>query len=187
MIGFPDVQLSFIVNGLGGQLDLASNNPERNESNTCSQSQEFTRASVTDYMGDIFTTEDYLLDSLSQIGATATNIAVTPNKPNMHHYGGGLFYNTYECLDYAEEPVPEECVQEREGRLTSVSTSTVSTVPSAERLPKHCDIFFKDPSVTLKFPHSVTVVGYGEVRLQANHIWPIRFIRKQSNLVSIGV
>ena len=38
--GFPDVHLSFLINGLGGQLDSALNNPERNETKTCSQSRQ---------------------------------------------------------------------------------------------------------------------------------------------------
>ena len=41
--GFPDVHLSFLVNGLGGQLDSAINNPESNETKTCSQSRDLTR------------------------------------------------------------------------------------------------------------------------------------------------
>ena len=41
--GFPDVHLSFLLNGLGGQLDSAINNPESNETKTCSQSRDLTR------------------------------------------------------------------------------------------------------------------------------------------------
>ena len=41
--GFPDVHLSFFVNGLGGQLDSAINSPESNETKTCSQSRDLTR------------------------------------------------------------------------------------------------------------------------------------------------
>ena len=156
--GFPDVQLSFMVNGLAGQLDSAINNPESNETNTCSQTQDFTRASVTDYMSDIFTTEEHLLDAVSQIGATATNIAVTAD---MVFYGGGVYYNPQQCNDYLDEPVPEECQEERGGRLT-YTCLTVRGVNCAELMPLHCDIFFK-PSDTV-IPHSVAVVGYGEVR-----------------------
>lgn len=158
VVGFPDVQLSFIVNGLSGQLESADNNPESEEPNTCAQSQDFTRASVTDFIGDIFTTEDYLLDAVSQIGATATNIAVTPN---MQHYGGGVYYNTEECVDYVEEDIPEECVEQRAGR-TTYTCLNVNGVNCADLLPLHCDIFFKDPAVTGRNAHSVTVVGYGE-------------------------
>ena len=164
MVGFPDVQLSFIVNGLSGQLESADNNPESEEPNTCAQSQDFTRASVIDFMGDIFTTEDYLLDAVSQIGATATNIAVTPN---MQHYGGGVYYNTEECVDYVEEDIPEECVEQRAGR-TTYTCLNVNGVNCADLLPLHCDIFFKDPAVTGRNAHSVTVVGYGEVRRRAS-------------------
>ena len=73
--GFPDVHLSFLINGLGGQLESALNNPERNETGTCSQARDLTRAQVTDYVSDIFTTEDHLMDAVSMLGATATNIA----------------------------------------------------------------------------------------------------------------
>ena len=73
--GFPDVHFSFLINGLGGQLDSAVNNPERLEAGTCSQTRDRTRARVTDYVADIFTTEDHLLDAVSMLGATATNIA----------------------------------------------------------------------------------------------------------------
>ena len=104
--GFPDVHFSFLINGLGGQLDSAVNNPEMNETGTCRQSGDLTRARVTDYVADIFTTEDHLMDAVTMVGATATNIAVTAN---LVFYGGGLYYNPEECVDYVEEPVPVQC------------------------------------------------------------------------------
>ena len=104
--GFPDVHFNFLINELDGQLDSAINNPEINETNTCSQASDFVRARVTDYVGDIFTTEDHLMDAVSMLGATATNIAVTAN---LVFYGGGLYYNPEECVDYVDEPVPVQC------------------------------------------------------------------------------
>ena len=156
--GFPDVHLSFLTNGLGGQLDSALNNPERNETGTCSQARDLTRARVTDYVSDIFTTEDHLLDAVSMLGATATNIAVTAD---LAFYGGGVYYNPEECTDYVEEPVPVQCQEERAGR-TSYTCLTVNGVDCAELMPKHCDIFFKKSDTS--WPHTLTVVGYGEVR-----------------------
>ena len=77
--GFPDVHLNFLVNDLDGRLDSAFNIPEKgpevNLTETCSEPRDFTRARVTDYVADIFTTEDHLLDAVSMMGATATNIA----------------------------------------------------------------------------------------------------------------
>ena len=113
--GFPDVHLNFLINELGGQLDSALNNPERNETETCSETRDRTRARVTDYVADIFTTEDHLMDAVTMVGATATNIAVTAN---LVFYGGGLYYNPEECVDYVEEPVPAECQEERGTCLT---------------------------------------------------------------------
>ena len=156
--GFPDVHLDFLINELDGQLDSATNNPEINETKTCSLSQDFTRTSVTDYVADMFTTEDHLEDAVSILGATVTNIAVTRN---MLLYGGGLYYNPEECVDYVDEPVPVECQEERAGRL-SYTCLTVNGVNCAEMMPRHCDIFFKQSETS--FSHSVTVVGYGEVR-----------------------
>ena len=160
--GFPDVHLSFLVNGLGGQLDSASNNPESNETKICSQGRDLTRARVTDYVADIFTTEDHLMDAVSMLGATATNIAVTEK---MVFYGGGLYYNPDQCGDYVDEPVPVQCQEERAGRI-SYTCLTVNGVNCAEMMPRHCDIFFK-PSDT-SFAHSVTVVGYGEVNIRSS-------------------
>ena len=39
-LSFPDVQLSLIINGLGGRLDSALNNPNWNETETCSQARD---------------------------------------------------------------------------------------------------------------------------------------------------
>ena len=69
-------------------------------------SRDLTRARVTDYVADIFTTEDHLLDAVLMLGATATNIAVTKK---MQFYGGGLYYYKEECVDYLEEPIPVLC------------------------------------------------------------------------------
>ena len=46
---------------------------------------------MTNFISDYFTTEEHLLDSLSLIGPTATNIAVTPM---MQFYGGGVYDNS---------------------------------------------------------------------------------------------
>ena len=64
-----------------------------------------TRARVTSYISDIFTTEMHLNLSVGLIGPTATNIAVTPM---MAFYGGGVYYNEEECVSYVEEEVPGE-------------------------------------------------------------------------------
>ena len=74
-----------------------------------------TRARVTSYISDIFTTEMHLNLSVGLIGPTATNIAVTPM---MAFYGGGVYYNEEECVSYVEEEVPGECLQERAGILS---------------------------------------------------------------------
>ena len=120
-------------------------------------SRDLTRARVTDYVSDIFTTEDHLLDAVSMLGATVTNIAVTAD---LAFYGGGVYYNPEECMDYVEEPVPVECQEERAGR-TSYTCLTVNGVNCAEMMPRHCDIFFKQSDTS--FPHSLAVVGFDEV------------------------
>ena len=157
--GFPDVHFNILINELEGQLDSAINNPEINETKTCRQAGDLTRARVTDYVADIFTTEDHLRDAVSMLGATATNIAVTTK---LVFYGGGLYYNPEECVDYVDEPVPVECQEERAGRL-SYTCLTVNGVNCAEMMPRHCDIFFKQSETS--FAHSVAVVGYDEVSI----------------------
>ena len=74
-----------------------------------------SRARLTDYISDIFTTEDHLLDSVGLLGPTATNIAITPQ---FQFYRGGVFYNETECVSYVDEPVPPECQEIRAGRLS---------------------------------------------------------------------
>ena len=82
---------------------------------------------MTGYISDIFTTENHLTDSVGMVGLTATTIAVTPM---MMFYGGGVYYNPEECFDSEEEPVPGECQEEREGRLsyTCINKVTMSRV-----------------------------------------------------------
>ena len=46
--GFPDVHFDYLINNLEGQLDSAINNPEMNETETCSQAREVTRARSVD-------------------------------------------------------------------------------------------------------------------------------------------
>ena len=49
------------------------------------------------------------------MGPTTTNIAVTPM---IAFYGGGVYYNEAECVNYVEEEVPAQCREERAGILT---------------------------------------------------------------------
>ena len=73
--------------------------PEAEEAQTCDrQVEDRTRARVTGYISDIFTTEEHLTDSVGLMGPTATNIAVTPM---MVFYAGGVYYNPEECSDTA--------------------------------------------------------------------------------------
>ena len=112
--GFPDVHMNFIMEELGGSLASEAGRPEQEEAGSCDLDNGGTRQRMVDYKYDFFTTEDYLIDSLSLIGPTTTNLLVTPL---MQHYGGGVFYQPEECSDYALEPIPEVCQVEREGRL----------------------------------------------------------------------
>ena len=66
-------------------------------------------------MYEYFTTEDYLIDSLSLFGPTTTTLLVTT--PLMQFYGGGVFYKREDCSDYLLEDVPEVCQEFRAGRL----------------------------------------------------------------------
>ena len=141
-----------------------------------------TKARVTGYISDVFTTEDHLRDSVGMVGVTATNIAVTPL---MVFYKGGVYYNPEECVDSEEELVPEECREERAGRVsyTCLNKVTISShltfikltlqdgVNCAELIPAHCDIFFRQSNTSLA--HSVTVEGYGEDE-EGNQFWRLK-------------
>ena len=167
--GFPDVHMDYIINNLDGRLDSESNNPESNEKSSCRDREtEDSKREVSNYFSDIFTTEDYLLDALSQFGPTATNIAVTPM---LQFYGGGIYYNPEECSNYVEEEVPEKCRVSRGGRNTYTCVTTENGIDCADLMPQHCDIFFK-PSDT-SYHHSVTVVGYGEEE-DGTQFWKIK-------------
>ena len=159
--GFPDVNLNVIVNDLFGQLDSeAQSGPmtfDRPPAQQCIQSQDFPRASVSDYVADLFTTEDHLVDALSLIGPTVTWFAITPK---VIQYGGGVFYEPDECVNYAFEEIPAECVVERAGRTTY--TCTVNNgVNCGDLLPDHCQLYLAGGPQY----HAVAVVGYGEVCL----------------------
>ena len=113
--GFPDVHMDFIMRELNGTLANEADIPEREEAGACNRNLGGgTRERMVDYMYDFFTTEDYLVDSLSLIGPTTTNLLVTPL---MQHYGGGVFYQPEECSDYTLETVPEVCQVFKAGRL----------------------------------------------------------------------
>ena len=85
--GFPDVNLNVIVNDLFGQLDSeAQSGPmtfDRPPAQQCIQSQDSPRASVSDYVADLFTTEDHLEDALSLIGPTVTGDSSSINMMKM--------------------------------------------------------------------------------------------------------
>jgi len=166
--GFPDVHLDFVIKELNGNIEAETNNPESETNKGCNRfSRDFTSARVVDYVSDIFTDEDHLVDAVSQIGPTATNIAVTPK---IQHYGGGVYYNPDECQDYEEEEVPAECVEERSGRL-SYTCLERNGVNCAELLPKHCNIFFVPSEVS--YPHSLTATGYGQDS-EGNMFWTMK-------------
>ena len=125
-------------------------------SQQCIQSQVSPRASVSDYVADLFTTEDHLLDALSQIGPTVTVLSFSPK---LQQYGGGVFYHPEECVDYASEDIPSECLVERAGR-TGYTCTVTNGVDCGEMMPKHCQLFVAGGPEY----HAVAVTGYGEVR-----------------------
>ena len=130
---------------------------DRPPAQQCIQSQDFPRASVSDYVADLFTTEDHLVDALSLIGPTVTVFSFTPK---IQQYGGGVFYHPEECVEYAFEEIPAECVVERAGRTTY--TCTVNNgVNCGELLPDHCQLYVAGGPQY----HAVAVIGYGEVCL----------------------
>ena len=97
--GFADVHFNVILDQLNGSLVSEAARPEQDENGGCQRGLEAgTRERMVDFISDFFTTEDYLTDSLSLIGPTATNILVTPQ---MQFYGGGVYYSPEECTDYA--------------------------------------------------------------------------------------
>ena len=158
--GFADIHLDFLMNDLDGTLDTAQNNPETNTSVImCNKfSNLISRAKVVNFKSDFFTDEEFLLDAVSDIGPTSTNIAVTPH---IHLWGGGVYYNETQCVSYAYEKVPDACVVERNGRW-SYTCLKQNNVDCAKLLPDHCNIFFDQPEATGAYPHLLTAVGYGE-------------------------
>ena len=167
--GYPDVHLDYIIREQAGQLEAESLRPESRDNGGCeSRVRDQTRARVTDFLSDFFTTEDYLIDSLSQFGPTSTNIAVTPM---FQFYGGGIYYNPDECSNYIEEEVPVECQVTRAGRDTYTCLEN-NGVDCAQLMPDHCDIFF-NPSDSTGYHHSVTVLGYGQDQ-DGTQFWKIK-------------
>ena len=116
--------------------------PEAEEAQTCDrQVEDRTRARVTGYISDIFTTEEHLEISVGLMGPTATNIAVTPM---MQFYGGGLYYQPEECVDSESETVPPECREEREGILSYTCLNKVTPPPPPQYL--HSSIHLSERS-----------------------------------------
>ena len=102
--------------GLNGTLESAELKPEGEVNLGCDTFvADTSQARLTEYISDIFTTEDHLLDSVGLLGPTATNIAITPQ---LQFYRSGVYFNEAECVSYAEEPVPPECREVRAGRLS---------------------------------------------------------------------
>ena len=132
--GFPDVHMSFIMGELGGKLTSEAVRPDMEEAGECDRSLDNggTRERMVDYMFDFFTTEDYLMDSLTLIGPTTTNLLVTPM---MQFYGGGVFYHPEECSDYIQEPVPEVCQVFKAGRQSYTCLKVV--FPSPHKIRSH--------------------------------------------------
>ena len=154
--------MMLIMTDLNGTLEAETINPESEEKKECRlEVEDKTRIRMTEYLSDYFTDESYLSDALA-LGPTATNIGVTRA---MQSYGGGVYYNPDECRDYIDEEIPDECLEDRSGRV-SYTCLKVDTpggqVNCAELLPKHCDIFFNPPENV--YHHSITAVGYGVVR-----------------------
>ena len=139
---------------------------DRPPTQQCIQSQDFPRASVSDYVADLFTAEDHLEDALSLIGPTVTVFAFTPK---IQQYGGGVFYHPEECVEYAFEDIPPECVVERAGR-TSYTCAVNNGVNCKELLPEHCQLYTGSPQA-----HAVVVTGYGEVSSSLQKFFVAKF------------
>ena len=86
--------------------------------------EETSRARLTSYISDIFTTEDHLLDSVGLMGPTATNIAITDQ---FRFYGGGVFFESA-CANYMDESVPPECQEIRAGRPSYTCLTKASLI-----------------------------------------------------------
>ena len=84
-------------------------------------------------------------------GPTVTTVTVTAD---WQYYGSGILY-TEDCANYALEPVPSECQEERDGKKAYTCLGDCK-----RKMPEHCDFLFKqdDKRVT----RQVTVFGYGE-------------------------
>ena len=125
--GFPDVHRSFIMGELNGTLAPEADIPEREVAGDCNRNVGGgTSERMVDFMYDYFTTEDYLIDSLSLFGPTTTTMLVTPL---MQHYGGELFYRPEDCPDYFLEDVPEVCQVFKAGRLAYTCLKVTYSLP----------------------------------------------------------
>ena len=80
--------------------------------------------------------------------------------PKIQQYGGGVFYEPDECVNYAFEEIPAECVVERAGR-TAYTCTVNNGVDCGELLPDHCQLYLAGGPQY----HAVAVIGYGEVCL----------------------
>ena len=97
-------------------------------------------------------------------GPTVTIVTITPDWQN---YKSGVFSNDEQCANYAREPVPSECLEERDGKKAYTCLGDCSG-----KMPEHCDFLFKPPSDNRE-SQAVTVFGYGE-EADGRKFWKIK-------------
>lgn len=163
--GFPDIHLDYLkeLGETGSNFQLEKDNPEvGDESVECNNNAPSANSNIRVTGGnfEIFSNEADMEKALesgpveTRIDISKTGSLVDAEKLfHLQFFGGGTFYNTTECVDYVMEDVPTECLKD------GVPGTYTCLQGCNERLPDHCNRFFK-PSADV-FQHSVTVVGMG--------------------------
>ena len=136
--GFPDLHLKYVGES-GASLSSPEEYPLSLTAGTCqavvtyygyedyNQINRQGPVSVTDYQYKYFSTEDDLLQMI-QSGPVVTNVDVGPA---FQFYAGGVFYDEERCVNYVNEPVPQEC---------RVGASGYTCLGDCKhKLPDHCD------------------------------------------------
>ena len=139
---FPDNHL-YHIRDLGNPLQSAEEyplEPNKDPDGSCpiattyygyedhNQLNGNVQASVSDFRFKWFATEEDLIRRV-QSGPVVSNIDITED---FQFFGGGVFFNENQCVNYVNEPVPEEC--RRDGAFGYTCLKDCKN-----KLPDHCD------------------------------------------------
>ena len=118
----------------GGELQTAEDYPLQpfREAGGCPSQRRSEAGGVRqeDYEYKFFSDEDLLQSWVAKHGPAVTNVDITVD---WQFYGGGVFYNPAQCVDYLNEPVPYDCSTPGGGYTCLGQCKT--------EMPAHCDRF----------------------------------------------